>query len=200
MSLPLLNAQDVTVSRGARRILEGLNLNVGEGELWQLVGGNGIGKTSLMRVLAGVTRLGVEGDIGLRETPLFLGHASAIKPLLSAYDNLRWHPSGAVQADRGAVSAALSAVGLEHCGESPVGQLSAGQQRRVALARLWLTQSKLWLLDEPFTAIDVSGARLLEAQLQAHVAGGGSVVFSSHQPNQFSTELRVFDLSEYACD
>lgn len=194
----LLTVADVAIERGYRRLLQGIGLSVAAGELWQLVGANGLGKTSFLRALAGLSRLGVEGDISHAGQFLYQGHMPGLKPLLTPLENLRWHPSGIVDADENQLCRALSAVGLAGYEETPVHNLSAGQQRRVGLARLWSSAAPLWLLDEPFTAIDVAGAELLEQRMVQHVDEGGAVVFTSHQPNRFAGRLKVLDLADYA--
>lgn len=194
----LLTVADVAIERGYRRLLQGIGLSVAAGELWQLVGANGLGKTSFLRALAGLSRLGVEGDINHAGQFLYQGHMPGLKLLLTPLENLRWHPSGIVDADENQLCQALAAVGLAGYEETPVHNLSAGQQRRVGLARLWSTAAPLWLLDEPFTAIDVAGAELLEQRMVEHVDEGGAVVFTSHQPNRFAGRLKVLDLADYA--
>ncbi len=194
----MLTVTDAAIERGYRRLLQGIALSVAAGELWQLVGANGLGKTSFLRALAGLSRLGVEGDIDHAGQFLYQGHMPGLKPLLSPLENLRWHPSGIVDPDEDRLCHALAAVGLAGYEETPVHNLSAGQQRRVGLARLWATEAPLWLLDEPFTAIDVAGAELLEQRMVEHVDGGGAVVFTSHQPNRFAGRLNVLDLADYA--
>ena len=194
----LLSVESLQLERGYRQLLQGVSLQVRRGELWQLAGANGVGKTSLLRALAGLTSVGVEGAIERAGTPLYQGHLPGLRPLLTPGENLRWHASGLVDTDALAIDSALAAVGLGGYEQTPVHNLSAGQQRRVGLARLWLTETPLWLLDEPFTAIDVDGAALLEQRLQSHISAGGSVIFTSHQPNRFADQLRVLDLSGYA--
>ena len=194
----LLGARDVAIERGYRCLLKGLNLDVEQGQLVQLAGANGVGKTSLLRALAGLGRFGVTGHISRPQALLYLGHLPSTKPTLTPVENLRWHPSGRVAEDDQAIVAALAAVSLTGYEDTPIHHLSAGQQRRVALARLWLSTEPLWLLDEPFTAIDVLGAALLEARLVEHADQGGAVVFTSHQPNRFGDRLQVLDLTQYA--
>ena len=194
----LLEATQVAIERGDRRLLSGVDLGVTGGEIWQLVGANGVGKTSLLRGLAGVATLGVIGDIRHASTFLYLGHASALKLGLSAVDNLRWHPACDVTAPPDQICEALAAVNLAGYEHRPVGALSAGQRRRVALARLLLTDAPLWLLDEPFTALDVAGCEWLEACVRGHVSGGGAAVFTSHQPSRFGALQQDLDLGQYA--
>lgn len=197
-ALPLLSASGVSLERGYRPLLQGVDFHVYSGELWQLAGANGVGKTSFLRALAGLAASGVEGDIHRSAPLLFQGHLPGLKPLLSPLENLRWHPSGTIADDVDAIMAALAAVGLAGYEDTPVHNLSAGQQRRVGLARLWLSVEPLWLLDEPFTAIDVDGASLLEQQLLRHCDSGGAVIFTSHQPNRMAERLQVLDLVSYA--
>lgn len=194
----LLEATQVAIERGDRRLLSDVDFRVSGGEIWQLVGANGVGKTSLLRGLAGVARLGVTGEIRHAGAFLYLGHASALKSSLSPVDNLRWHPASDVTASVGQICEALAAVNLAGYEYRPVGSLSAGQQRRVALARLMLSDAPLWLLDEPFTALDVAGCEWLEACVRRHVNAGGATVFTSHQPSRFGPLQQDLDLGRYA--
>ena len=194
----LLEATQVAIERGDRRLLSGVDLSVSGGEIWQLVGANGVGKTSLLRGLAGVARLGVTGEIRRAGAFLYLGHASALKSSLSPVDNLRWHPASDVTASESRICEALAAVNLAGYEYRPVGSLSAGQQRRVALARLCITPARLWFLDEPFTALDNAGCQWLEQQIAGHVASGGAVLFTSHQQSRFGAQQHDLDLAQYA--
>ena len=197
--MPLLSASGIAIERGDRRLLADINLTVSAGEIWQLVGANGVGKTSLMRALAGLARLGVEGHIERQAGLLYLGHASALKPSLNALENLRCHPACDVVATKGELMKALAKVGLAGSEVRPIGALSAGQQRRVALAHLLLSQSRLWLLDEPFTALDTSGCSWLDAQIYEHVGAGGGVIFTSHQPSRFGSRQQDLELARFVC-
>ena len=194
----LLEATQVAIERGDRRLLSDVDLSVSGGEIWQLVGANGVGKTSLLRGLAGVARLGVTGEIRHAGAFLYLGHASALKSSLSPVDNLRWHPASDVTASVSEICEALAAVNLAGYEYRPVGSLSAGQQRRGALARLQLSDAPLWLLDEPFTALDMAGCGWLEACVRRHVNAGGATVFTSHQPSRFGPLQQDLDLGRYA--
>jgi len=193
----LLRLESVDLDRGARRLLTGVSFTVRPGECWQMLGSNGSGKTTLMRAISGLTRLGLEGRRVCTESVLYQGHLPGLKPLLSCRENLRWHGSGRISDNAEKIDAALKQVGLDGYENTLICQLSAGQQRRVGLARLWLSEAQLWLLDEPFTAIDIEGTSILEAQMQRHCAGQGAVVFTSHQPTGMA-DLRVLDLDQYA--
>ncbi len=197
--MALLTANNVAIERGGRRLLSGLRLSVESGDIWQLVGANGVGKTSLLRALAGVAKLGVSGQIKRDQPRLYLGDAHALKKNLSALDNLRCHPACDIHASDEAIFSALASLHLAGYEERPVGSLSAGQQRRVALTRLLLSQAPLWLLDEPFTALDVSGCDWLDAQIRSHVSAGGAVVYTSHQSSRFGALQQDIDLVHHVC-
>ncbi len=147
----------------------------------QVEGANGAGKTSLLRILAGLSRYGFEGRVTRHAPMLFLGHQPAVKAMLTPRENLAWHVAGEGQYSNRRIETALEQVGLYGYEDVPSHALSAGQHRRVNLARLYLSDSPLWLLDEPFTAIDVAGVAALEALKVAHVQRGGAVVLTSHQ-------------------
>lgn len=191
---PLLEAEDLGIERGGRTLFSALALRLEPGEIVHLGGENGAGKTTLLRILAGLTRYGFEGSCRRHAECLYLGHHAAVKVLLTCSENLLWHPSGLRVADTEAVASALEAVGLAGYEDVPAGQLSAGQQRRVNLARLFISDSPLWLLDEPFTAIDVNGVASLEARMRAHAQGGGAVLLTSHQPLSAALPVRLLHL------
>jgi heme exporter protein A len=193
----LLSAEEVSIERGERRLLQDVDLSVASGQIWQVLGANGVGKSSLLRALAGLARFGVEGSIFRFERLLYLAHAPAIKRALSPLDNLRCHPACDIISTPAQISQALEAVQLGGFEHQPVGSLSAGQQRRVALARLLLSDAPLWLLDEPFTALDGAGCDWLEGCIRGHVSSGGAVMFTSHQPSRFSELQQDLDLAHY---
>ena len=197
MSDTLLAVSDVTIQRGIRQLLQGVDLVVRSGEIWQLRGSNGVGKTSLLRAMAGLARVEVFGSITRCDDVLYSGHAAALKSALSARDNLISHPSGSGSPAPSEVDAALVRVQLEGYEYVNTGQLSAGQKRRVALARLFLPSGRLWLLDEPFTALDSHGVKVLENRFVEHVDQGGAVVFTSHQPANLGDKLQVVDLEQF---
>jgi len=193
---PLLAVESLSLERGGRELFQGLSFEVHAGHLFQVEGVNGAGKTSLMRILAGLSRYGYSGEV-LRNAPLlYLGHQSGVKGLLSPRENLALHVSGQGSYTDAQIEPALAKVGLYGYEDVPSHALSAGQHRRVNLARLYLSDSPLWLLDEPFTAIDKAGVAQLEALLVTHVEAGGAVVMTSHQALQVRYEVRFLSLLE----
>ena len=178
---PLLAARSLQLTRGGRELFRDLSLQVHAGQLWQVEGANGAGKTSLLRILCGLARHGFEGEVQRNAAQLYIGHQAAVKALLSPRENLTLHVSGDAGHADTRIDAALARVGLSGYEDVPSHTLSAGQHRRVNLARLFLSAAPVWLLDEPFTAIDSAGVEELQQALAAHVAGGGAVVMTSHQ-------------------
>ncbi len=189
----LLEARELSLERGGRLLFEKLSFAIHGGQLVQIEGANGAGKTSLLRILAGLSRYGFTGELKRRAPLLYLGHLSAVKGMLTPRENLAWHLSGEGVYRGDEIESALTSVGLYGYEDVPSHALSAGQHRRVNLARLYLSRAPLWLLDEPFTAIDRQGVAELEALLVRRVEEGAAVVLTSHQP--LSVERRVQRLS-----
>jgi len=179
--MPLLAASDLSLCRGGRLLFAGLSFEVAKGDLIQIEGCNGAGKTSLMRILAGLSRYGFDGSVSRDAAILYLGHQSAVKDMLSPRENLAWSVAGRGQYSVDQIDRALEEVGLYGYEDVPSHTLSAGQHRRVNLARLYLSDCPLWLLDEPFTAIDKAGIGDLEDLFVTHVKNGGAIVLTSHQ-------------------
>tara|TARA_Y100000296_G_scaffold10813_1_gene12545 strand:- start:252 stop:875 length:624 start_codon:yes stop_codon:yes gene_type:complete len=203
----VLEACGLTCSKRDRTLFEGLSLVVNASELLYLRGPNGAGKTSLLRILTGLSAPdsgavlynGIdisEDKSGYYRDLFYLGHKSGTNGSLSALDNLSfWLSQHKVSVPDNTLFDVLEKVGLVGLEDVPVRYLSAGQQRRVALSRLWLKPAKVWILDEPFTALDVKGVHLLETSMNEHVSRGGLIVTTSHQPlSEIAGKHRVFDL------
>jgi heme exporter protein A len=201
----VFSATNLSCIRQDRCLFEGLGFELASGEIMQVEGPNGAGKSSLLRILAGFLTpetgklfWGAKGqhqELGrdrseFNEDLLFIGHKAAINPYMSAIENVQFwmqlhnaQPTNTQKIPRNTneifdLLGRLGLVGLEYV---PVSQLSAGQQRKVALARLWLGQAKFWILDEPFTAIDKKGMNGLQVKFQQHLDSGGMIVLTTHQ-------------------
>ena len=195
MCAALLTVSGLRLERGGRVLLDNFAVQVGAGELLWVEGDNGAGKTTLLRSLAGLSHLGQEGSIERHCSQLlYLGHRPGIKQLLTAGENLAWFCS-ACGADSHRIGPALEAVGLCGCEDVQCQNLSAGQQRRVGLARIYLSEAPLWLLDEPFTGIDRAGVRTLAAFFERRCAEGTAIVMASHQDMPLDMPLRRVSLS-----
>lgn len=202
----MLDIKNISGTRGERELFTGLSFTVAPGEALQISGQNGAGKTSLLQLLTGLSTPAA-GQVCWQGTPLrqqrevwhrqllWLGHQAGIKGALTADENLHfYHPGASLEARW----QALAQVSLVGCEDLPAAQLSAGQQRRVALARLWLTDARYWILDEPFTSLDATGIETLTLRMEQHVAGGGALILTTHQPlRPLSVPLRTLRLSEY---
>ncbi len=192
----MLEVGDLGCVRGDHRLFSGLSFSLSPGELMQVQGPNGSGKTSLLRALCGFL-MPEAGEIRWRGKSIrelgeeyfaelvYLGHHNAIKDELNALENLHINAglAGIVVDDKQAL-AALRRMGLRGKELLPVKVLSQGQRRRVALARLLLSDAPLWILDEPLTALDVGAVDLIQELIGEHVAKGGMVIFTTHQPLQ----------------
>lgn len=183
-----LSATGLGCIRGFRNVFNDLNLQLSSGEALALTGPNGAGKSSLLRLLAGLLRPS-EGQISLGgdadERPIaerahYLGHLDAFKPALTVTENIEFwiHYFGGNRA----AAAPLAAVGLESLDLLPAAYLSAGQRRRLSLARLIAIPRPLWLLDEPASALDSAGQDMLAGLMRGHLAGGGMIVAATHGP------------------
>ncbi len=177
-----------------RVLFENLSISVKPGQLVYLRGQNGAGKTSLLRILIGLSEP-TSGEVLFNNQPLskcrtmfhsqltYIGHKSGLNQNLTALQNLQfWCAQQSLEISQSELFDHLAMIGLVGLEEQPVSMLSAGQQRRVALLRLWLKPSRIWVLDEPFTALDVDGISLLEEQFARQVSEGGAVLLTSHQP------------------
>lgn len=191
-SLDFLTVDDVHVWRGDRHVLKGVSLRVGPGELLHVWGPNGAGKSTLLRVVSGLLRpeqgavrwagQSIADDPAAYHAALaYAAHEPALKADLTAVENLRFSVGLKRRVADGELRAALSEAGVAACADLPARVLSAGQRRRVALARVLAVQASLWLLDEPYTNLDASGAELLSRLLDQHRDRGGSAMIVAHQ-------------------
>lgn len=193
-SLPLIRCRDASIHRGDRCLIADLDWSVSAGELWQVTGDNGTGKTSLLRVLAGLAPNSLVGRCEREGVALYLGHKNGVKADFSPRENLDMSLGADTCFSAKETDRALQIVGLGLHLDEPAYRLSAGQQRRIGLARLFLPSPRLWILDEPLTAIDVSGVGLIEQCVNDQIQRGGAVVFTSHQP-LMAGKLRRLHLS-----
>jgi heme exporter protein A len=207
----MLHAADLACLKGDRLLFRGLSLQLAPGDLLRVAGPNGFGKTSLLRILCGLAHPET-GEIRWNGQPagrdresfhralLDLGHAPALNDLLTPLENLRFAcASGGDEVDEETCIDALRRIGLADQLDLPARVLSQGQRRRVGLARLFIgTRRVLWVLDEPFTALDVAAVADLATTLSDHCAAGGMVVLTTHQDAPFAKPPRVLDLSGVA--
>lgn len=194
MKPPALQARALACERGGRRLFEGVDFALSEGQALWLSGGNGSGKTSMLRLLAGLG-LPAEGEVLWRGQPvrelreefhrqlLYCGHAAGIKDDLAAWENVACNAALAgYRVSRAQAETALERAGLHAVAALPAHALSQGQRRRVSLARLYLEPlPPLLLLDEPFTALDANAVQALGERIAAHLDSGGIAVYTTHQ-------------------
>lgn len=195
----ILKVNSLGIRRSERWLFRELNFQLSAGEVIQVVGQNGSGKTSLMRSLCGLLPH-AEGEISWREIddnpclPIFLGHLPAVKPELTVLENLLYHPLGGKFIEEQRIEEAIEEVRLSYYADTPARHLSAGQTRRVGLARLLLVETECWVLDEPFTSVDVEGCAWLEQKISAFVKKGGSVLLTSHQSVNLAVAPRILEI------
>lgn len=186
-----ISAQNLACVRGDRLLFKEVGFNLNAGGLLYVLGENGSGKSTLLRLLCGLLTP-EEGSIswcGEQVKPisyfshlLYLGHLNGLKDDLTAIENLQVSTCLAGSAaDEKSALLALKTIGIERCANLPARVLSQGQKRRVALARLWLNQCALWILDEPFAALDVKSIEVLAARLGEHMMNGGMAIITTHQ-------------------
>jgi len=205
----LLKVNQLYCERDDRVLFSQLCFSLSAGEIVQIEGQNGSGKTTLLRILCGLMR-NYEGEIFWRGEPvervrdqfcrdlLYFGHQAGVKAVLTPEENLRWYAAlqPGIAADE--IETALAKVGLRGYEDVPCHSLSAGQNRRVSLARLYLSRAPLWILDEPFTAIDRQGVAAKEQLLLAHAERGGSVILTTHHELGIEGPVRKINLDRLA--
>jgi heme exporter protein A len=184
-----LSGSSLKCVRGGREVFAGLSFETSAGEVLAVTGANGSGKTSLLRLIGGllipaegtIALEGGEAELTLAEQAHYLGHRDALKPALSVMENLSfWREFlGGEVSDAGD---SLRAVALDHAAQLPAAYLSAGQRRRLSLARLLTVRRPVWLLDEPTAALDASGQELFAGLMRDHLASGGLIVAATHGP------------------
>lgn len=185
--------------RGGREVFSGLDVAAESGRAVAITGPNGAGKTSLLRLLAGLLAMeggsisleGGDPELTLPEQAHYLGHRDALKPALTVSENLSfWRDF--LGGGKSGESDALATVGLGHAAHLPAAYLSAGQRRRLSIARLLTVKRPVWLLDEPTSALDVTGQSAFAAIMTSHLAGGGIILAATHTPLGIAVqELRI---------
>lgn len=205
----VLEASQLQAVRDDRILFAGLSFRLLPGEILQITGPNGAGKTTLLNMIVGLAsseageiawrgRPLVDDPTGFAKDTLWLGHLPGLKLMLTARENLRWMAQLAgkpLTDDR--LEAALKNVRLSGYEDVPLARMSAGQKRRVGLARLFAEDKPLWVLDEPFTAIDRAGVGELEAWLGEHAAAGGMILLTTHHDFSPAFPIRRLDVSQF---
>jgi heme exporter protein A len=201
-----LSLDRVHVWRGDRHVLRGVSLELAPRELLHVSGPNGTGKTTLLRVACGLSRP-EQGGVAWLGRPLasvqaeyqcalaYAAHEPALKGELTPVENLRYMIGLKRGVSIGEIRATLERTGVEACADLPVRVLSAGQRRRVVMARVLAARAALWMLDEPFTNLDAAGTELVCELLAEHVRGGGMALVVAHHAIEIGTEVRRLELA-----
>ncbi len=204
-STTLIAAKNLFCERDDRVLFESLDIDIEQGELVQVEGPNGAGKTTLLRILSGLSEA-YEGDLFWRDQPLedvrseylsnllYLGHKPGVKAIMTPLENLTHFMACRRLCSEQEIVSALAEVGLYSYEDVPCHSLSAGQHRRVALARLYLSDDPVWILDEAFTAIDKAGVKKLESLMAERVAQGGTVILTTHHELRLDVNFRKIQL------
>lgn len=198
----MLIVNQLTCERDDRLLFKDVSFAVGEGDLLQIKGANGSGKTTLLRSLVGLFQ-DYTGEILLkpsfseeRSELLYIGHQPGIKLNLTAQENVRWYSQLHDQSSQASIVDAIKMVGLRGFEDVLCEQLSEGQKRRVALARLAISRARLWILDEPFSAIDQEGVAQFEQLFDQHLQKGGAIIMTTHHMMKPNERMKVLMLGE----
>ena len=197
VSAKLLQVERVSIQRGDRALLQHVNLSVQAGECYQLIGANGLGKTSMLRVLAGLAEPEA-GQINIDDF-VYISHKQALKYSLTVMEHCRFHPY-LQQIEANKLQQALHEFGLKKYTESTIDKLSQGQKQRLHLLPLLCLDKKLWLLDEPFSGLDVNSIAFLEQKIDQHLLQHGAVLLTSHQSVKLQSRLQAIDLAQYSAE
>ncbi len=203
----MLEAIELQCERGHRRLFDRLSFTIAAGQCLHIAGDNGAGKTSLLRILCGLLRP-TAGEVRWHGQPIarvrdeygadlaYVGHLNGVKDDLTAAENLRtWAAMAGLAAGAGQITHALGLLAIERFGQWPAGQLSQGQKRRIGLARLALAgRARIWILDEPFNALDRGGVEILNRLIEQQVRRGGAVILTTHQAWQPPVPVIRLDL------
>ena len=205
----MLEIQSLECVRDDRLLFSDLSFTLAESEVLQIEGANGCGKTSLLRIICGL-RLAESGKVkwcgesiwANREdfyaNMVYIGHLPCIKGDLTVLENVRaLLDTRSLSVTDHVIEMALTKVGLESYDDVPGKALSSGQRRRILLAFVELAKAKLWVLDEPLTALDVQGVQLMESMILEHKQAGGSVIFTTHHGMQLDCEMRTIELGRF---
>ena len=206
LDVPMFEAQSLECVRDDRLLFSDLSFSVSEAEVLQIEGHNGSGKTSLLRIICGL-RLPESGQVMWQgdsissnredyyENMVYIGHLPCIKADLTVLENVRsLLDTRSLALNDAVIETALAKVGLASYEDVPGKALSSGQRRRILLAFIELAQAKLWILDEPLTALDVHGVELMESMILEHRHAGGSVIFTTHHGMQLDCNMRSIQL------
>jgi heme exporter protein A len=206
-----MEAVELQCERGHRRLFDQLSFGLDAGRCLHIAGDNGAGKTSLLRILCGLLKP-TFGEVRWQGRPIaqvrdeygadliYVGHLNGVKDDLTATENLRtWAAMAGVRVDADRLEQALRLLAIERFAQWPAGQLSQGQKRRIGLARLTVArQARVWILDEPFNALDRNGVEILNRLIAERVGSGGAVVLTTHQAWQAPVEVIRLELAAEA--
>jgi heme exporter protein A len=208
MHNPVMDAIELQCERGHRRLFDRLSFRVDAGQCLHIAGDNGAGKTSLLRILCGLLSP-TAGEVRWHGRPInrvrdeygadliYVGHLNGVKDDLTAAENLStWAAMAGMRVQAAQVAQALRRLAIERFAQWPAGQLSQGQKRRIGLARLTLAgQARIWILDEPFNALDQHGVEILNGLIAQRVGSGGAVILTTHQAWQAPVQVARLDLA-----